>query len=212
MQKFSIAWAIIGKGNVRNTEAASIKKEEKKMRKVRKGFTLVELLIVVAILATLTASMTMAVSGSTAKAKAATIASNVSACRNAAMTYAVTYGTDGIDELTADDVLFDALPSWKDFANDNNNIKYAADLTSGTAKDGKGRDNWAITVDFSKDPEKDTVVEELQKINGYNNSYKNATDTGTAIISKSTTNNGKTTAGKYKFKVTLLSGKIEAAK
>ena len=174
-----------------------------------------ELLIIVAILATLTATMTMAVSGSTAKAKAATIASNVTACRNAAMTYAVTYGTDGIDELTADDVLFDALPSWKDFNNDNNLIKYVADLTGGTAKDGKGRDNWAITVDFSKDPEKDTIVEELQKINGYNKSYKKTT-TGIAedkaIISKSTTNNGKAVAGTYKFKVTLLSGKIENAK
>ena len=181
------------------------------MKKARKGFTLVELLIVVAILATLTATMTMAVSGSTAKAKASTIASNVNACRSAAMTYAVTYGTDGIDELTADDVLFDALPSWKDFSNANNNIKYAADLTydsTGANKaKGKGRDNWAITVDFSGDPEKETIVEELQKINGYNKSYSSAADkTGAAIVAKATSNG----AGKYKFRVILLSGKIEA--
>ena len=47
------------------------------MKITRKGFTLVELLIVVAIMATLSATMTMAVSGSTARAKAPTIASNL---------------------------------------------------------------------------------------------------------------------------------------
>ncbi len=179
------------------------------MRNTRKGFTLVELLIVVAILATLTATMTMAISGSTAKAKAATIASNVNACRNAAMSYSVTEGADSIASLTADDVLFAKLPSWKDFNNDNNVIKYAAV----TGDDGKGPDKWAITVDFSGDNEKDAIVTELEKINGYNKSYSSASDEGSEIFTKAQAAQGESQAvdATYKFKVTLLSGKIEKA-
>ena len=178
------------------------------MKRAKKGFTLVELLIVVAILATLTATMTMAVSGSTAKAKASTIASNVNACRNAAMAYSITEGADSIANLTADDVLFAKLPSWKDFNNTNNKIKYAAV----TGDDGTGPEKWAITVDFSGDGEKDAIVDALQEINGYNNSYSSASDSGTAILSKNTeTDSTKPSNGKYSFKVTLLSGKIEAS-
>ncbi len=57
------------------------------MKKARKGFTLVELLIVVAILATLTAAMTASISGTTAKAKAAMIANNVEVMKSAATQY-----------------------------------------------------------------------------------------------------------------------------
>ena len=179
------------------------------MRKARKGFTLVELLIVVAIMATLTAAMTMAVSGSTAKAKASTIASNVNACRNAAMAYSITEGADSIANLTADDVLFAKLPSWKDFNNTNNKIKYAAV----TGDDGTGPEKWAITVDFSGDGEKDAIVKELEAINGYNKSYSSATDGGTEIFKKAKAADGDDPAvdATYSFKVTLLSGKIEAS-
>ena len=173
------------------------------MRITRKGFTLVELLIVVAILATLTATMMMSFGNSTAKAKAATIASNVNACRNAAMAYPVTHGANGLASLTADDVLFASLPSWKDFNNANNTIKYAAL----TADANKGYDNWAITVDFSGDTEKDGIAEALQKINGYNLSYENATATGVAIVSPNTSTT-TTSNGKYAFQVTLTTGKI----
>ena len=55
--------------------------------KTRKGFTLVELLIVVAILATLAATMVASMGGATAKAKAATITSNVEACVTAVQKY-----------------------------------------------------------------------------------------------------------------------------
>ena len=175
------------------------------MKKMRKGFTLVELLIVVAILATLTAVMMMSFGNSTAKAKAATIASNVNACRNAAMAYPVTHGADGLASLTADDVLFASLPSWKDFNNDNNTIKYAAL----TADGNKGYDNWAITVDFSGDPEKDGIAEALQKINGYNMSYASANATGVAIVAPNTAASGSDSNGKYAFQVTLTTGKIE---
>ncbi len=57
------------------------------MKRTRKGFTLVELLIVIAILTALTASLTINMSGATAKAKAAAVRANFDACKTAAMTY-----------------------------------------------------------------------------------------------------------------------------
>ena len=173
------------------------------MKKFRKGFTLVELLIVIAILGTLSAAMSMSVSGATAKAKAATIAANVNACISAARLYAINNAGDDLAKTTADDVLHASLPSWKDFKDTESGISYEAL----TAEANKGEANWAITVDFSKDPEKDAIVDELQKIRGFKNSYASATADGVAIVKKA---EGET-AGAYKFKVTLNSGKIEAA-
>ena len=87
------------------------------MRNTRKGFTLVELLIVVAILATLTAAMTVSVTGTTAKAKAATIASNVEAFVNVARLYCAD-NTDGdISSATTDTVIEAYIGKWKDLKN-----------------------------------------------------------------------------------------------
>ncbi len=64
------------------------------MKKMHKGFTLVELLIIIAIIGILSATMMVSVTGSTAKAKANAIANNVASCRLAASSY---YG-DHIDD------------------------------------------------------------------------------------------------------------------
>lgn len=166
------------------------------MKKTRKGFTLVELLIVVAILATLTATMTMAISGSTAKAKASAITSNVEAMKSAARLYEVNNQADNISEVTTDAMLFTCLPTWKDFS--NGTVKYTA------VSDTKGPNGWAVKVDFSTDPERDAIVDILQTVNGYNKSYTGADDTtGTAILTKGD-------PGHYSFEVTLVSGKIVA--
>lgn len=175
------------------------------MKKARKGFTLVELLIVVAILATLTATMTYSVSGATAKAKAAMIASNVEACKGAANLYAVKggplpTGKNSIDELTADDMLKVALPIWVDFSDSTNNdtkIKYAGSTKTGTNNDGTGADGWAITVDFGDDADKAEIKRELQKIKGYKMYDKEGT--ATEIMD----------TGVYKFEVMLMSGKVQ---
>ena len=158
------------------------------MKYLRKGFTLVELLIVIAIIGALSATMSVVTSNSTAKAKAASIVANVNACRSAAALYIIDQGSEALDGKTADDVLNANIPQWTDFNRDG--IKYKEVST------GKGVDGWAITVDFESDPERETIKTELQKIKGYKN-YNDA-GTGRAIMA----------ANVYKFKVMLSSGKI----
>ena len=159
------------------------------MKYLRKGFTLVELLIVIAIIGALSATMSVVTSNSTAKAKAAAIVANVEACRSAAALYVLAQGSEALDEITADDVLNASIPKWTDFNRDG--IKYAE------VSDGKGVDGWAITVNFADDPERGTIKTELQKIKGY---YKYKPDTGEAAEIMAD--------NKYAFKVMLTSGKI----
>ena len=162
------------------------------MKHVRKGFTLVELLIVIAILGALSATMSVSTSGATAKAKAAAIAANVEACKSAALMY-VNDESKIVTGKTADDVLKDMLPTWTDFSDSDatTGTKYAAVTTGDTSA------TWAITVDFDAEPDKDSIRTELQKIKGYNK-YQPAGGNPTVIL-----------ANGYKFKVTLLSGKVE---
>ncbi|MBQ7170048.1 MAG: prepilin-type N-terminal cleavage/methylation domain-containing protein [Synergistaceae bacterium] len=166
------------------------------MKRMRKGFTLVELLIVVAIMATLTAAITYSISGSTAKAKASTIASNVETFKTIAGLYVANNAGDDISTLTADNLMKAELPAWADLANpgdDDNVVKYTAI--------GTGPDEWAITVDFSKDPEKGGIRDALKLIKGYGKYYNS--DAATAIFGSGTNDTD------YQFKVTLMTGKIE---
>ena len=123
------------------------------MKKARKGFTLVELLIVVAILATLTATMTYSISGSTAKAKASAIASNVEALKGAVALYVVNNASDGLKTMKTDDVLRAAMPKWADFSDSGatTGVKYTPDATAVSPE------NWVVTVDFYAEPERDDI-------------------------------------------------------
>ncbi len=163
------------------------------MKHVRKGFTLVELLIVIAILGALSATMSVSTSGATAKAKAAAIAANVEACKSAALMY-VNDETKTVTGKTADDMLKEMLPTWTDFSD--------SDITAGTkyTAEGTTSDAWTVTVNFFGESDRDNIRTALQNIRGYNK-YDKA---GTATVIM----NGTEEAG-YKFKVTLLTGKIE---
>ena len=180
------------------------------MKKMRKGFTLVELLIVVAIIATFTAAMTVSVTGSTAKAKAATIASNVETFKTIAALDVANNAGENLSKKTAEELMIEHLPTWADFANPADTdtvVKYTAS--------GTGPDAWTITIDFSKDPEKDAIRTALQNIKGYGKYYKTTTTAATETTPASTTNTptalfGTGTADTdYQFKVTLYNGKIE---
>lgn len=160
------------------------------MKKFRKGFTLVELLIVISIMGTLAATMSASVSGSTAKAKAAAIAHNVEACKDAAGLYYAAHMDDGTDlsTKTADDVLSEFVGTWKDFQN-GTDITYKVDTTGDAA--GKGRENWAIVVDFSGDADKAAIISILSGMKGFGK-Y----DGQTSVVSTG------------KFKVLLWNGTI----
>ena len=75
------------------------------MKRTRKGFTLVELLIVVAIVGVLASMMTISAGSSTATAKAAAIYNNIRSIKMAGMMYQVQQG-DGFKEsnLTKDNL------------------------------------------------------------------------------------------------------------
>ena len=174
------------------------------MKKTRKGFTLVELLIVVSILATLTATMTMSVSGATAKAKAATIASNIEAMKTAAAKYPYTLAEVGyaLADIPTDVMLTESLPTWKDFS--TGTIQYA--VTTGT---GNGPNNWSVSVSFSKDAERDAIKEALQALPGFTNSYKITKD-ATAGTKTADTDAAIMGTDVYWFQVNLTTGAITA--
>lgn len=132
------------------------------MKRTRKGFTLVELLIVVAILATLTATMMVSMRGATAKAKAASIAANLESCHTAAMLYYAESGDKDISTVTAETMLIANLKTWyKMKGGDGDAITYTAV--------GDGPKYWTVNVDFSKDSEKDEIARALHNMRGYSN-------------------------------------------
>ena len=157
------------------------------MKKSRKGLTLLELLIVIAIVGALAATMSVSITKSNprAKAKAVAIVSNVNACRAAASLYYMELlDSNDVKDTEQNVTAFlkadsEYIPSWGDFA-EGKDVKYTA---AGTKPE-----DWAVTVDFNKDSDSEAIAKALAAIKGYS-----------AVGTKTS------------FKVTLLSGKVEAA-
>lgn len=171
------------------------------MKKTRKGFTLVELLIVVSILATLTAVMTSSLTGQTAKAKAVAIASNVEACRSAARNYYIAHWDDAttMEAATTSIAVKAYIPSFGDYNRTGGAITYKPDdEATGTGVDSRGIPKWNITVSFNNDGEAALIKTELAKIPGYG-TYQGTGDA--SAVDKLASNT---------FKIYLYSGDITA--
>ena len=136
------------------------------MKKARKGFTLVELLIVVAILATLTATMMVSMRGATAKAKATSIAANLESCHTAAMLYYAASGDKDLSSITAENMLKVNLKTWENLKGDNSDTATVKDAIVYTAV-GSGVENWSVNVDFSGDSEAADIAKALNNMRGY---------------------------------------------
>ena len=134
------------------------------MKKFRKGFTLVELLIVVAILGSLSAAMSLSSGRATASAKASTIISNVEACKTAAALYVADNYAADLSKTTAKAFLKENsayIPNFGKFT--TGGIKY----TVLEAEANQGYKNWGITVDFANEADAVGICGALGKAKGY---------------------------------------------
>ena len=104
------------------------------MKRTRKGFTLVELLIVVAIMGVLAAMMSLTAGSSTATAKAAAINNNIHNIKMAAMMYMIQQG-DSFAETNLNATVIDATNAVSITTLNANNTRIQYKIVAGTEND-----------------------------------------------------------------------------
>ena len=131
----------------------------------RKGFTLVELLIVVAILGALAAVMTVSSGDSITKAKATAIANNLRICTTGAQLYYLENGDNEsvtMSSIKAKDVLDAKVPNFTEFS--SGTIEY--DSTDITTDGETPPHSWAVTVTLSGS-DATSIITSLASIKGF---------------------------------------------
>lgn len=159
------------------------------MKKLRKGFTLVELLIVIAVLGALAATMAISSQKATGLAKAQSIVNNLNSCKVAAFLYYSENRDDDLASKTAGEFLKDGseyIPNWKKFS--EKGTKYSA----GT---GQGFGIWDVKVDFTGDADAKGITTALKAIRGFDDIGNNQNFTIELSTGKITAGDASTSGG-----------------
>ena len=143
------------------------------MKRTRKGFTLVELLIVIAIMGVLAAMMSLSVGSSTATAKAASINNSIHNIKIAALMYQIQAG----DDFKEDNATQANLEATKliDMAKYNENAHIQFKIVKGTETDGALSAGAYVICKFINDTDKDAIAKAL---GGFKDLRVNATGDG----------------------------------
>lgn len=130
------------------------------MKKTRKGFTLVELLIVVAIMGVLAAMMSLSAGSSTATAKAAAINNNIHNIKMAAMMYMIQQG-DSFSEtsLTAD--VLDGTNAVNIATLNTNNTRIQYKIVAGTEENNALTAGAYVICQFKNDTDNAAIATAL---------------------------------------------------
>ena len=139
------------------------------MKRMHKGFTLVELLIVIAVLGVLAAMMSTSAGSASAIAKAAAIHSNIRSIKAAALLYRAEAGEDFHEDKANEENLkkFVDLQIYRKFSGGNDDskddIRYA--IVAGTLENGTKvlEDGAYVVVNFENDGDREAIATALSK-------------------------------------------------
>ncbi len=123
------------------------------MRRTRKGFTLVELLILVAIWGILSAAMMVATQNATAKARANQIAIDLKTIASGVAVYCADDDTPTLAEFITED-------TWNKYLFGTKKANYTV------AADGTDDTRWIATYNVALEPETETQMDKIKEAAG----------------------------------------------